>query len=299
MIVYAIFIALCVSVNTKPQLASFEKQAMSLVQNMLASNLDVQLPKRPFANWFNQLIGPSAGVVWQLTECGDRNNAENGMEKDLAACTEANAVLPDGRKVVVLISVGTFKKGLNGKPAFFSAVVERNDQLYQARKLSDLPEMMRKPERNERRPPDITALLRPVKLLPYAVYSWLPALNFKPAGSSFDEVKAPSPPPSSPPKPLNPQKVLEGVLQGNAITRAKPVYPASARSMNAYGKVEVKIIISEEGRVIEAKAISGHPALHNAAVEAAYKWVYKPTTLNGVAVKVESILTFNFAPGAQ
>jgi TonB family protein len=67
--------------------------------------------------------------------------------------------------------------------------------------------------------------------------------------------------------------------------------------MNAYGKVDVRVVISETGRVTEATAISGHPALRTAAVEAARQWVYKPATLNGAPVKMESVLTFTFAPG--
>jgi protein TonB len=69
--------------------------------------------------------------------------------------------------------------------------------------------------------------------------------------------------------------------------------------MNAYGKVEVRIVISETGQVIEATAVSGHPTLRSAAAEAAREWVYKPTTLNGVPIKVETVLTFTFASGSQ
>jgi len=69
--------------------------------------------------------------------------------------------------------------------------------------------------------------------------------------------------------------------------------------MNAYGKVEVQILISEGGQVIEATAISGHPALRTSAVDAAREWVYKPTTFNGVPTKVVTVLTFTFAPGSQ
>ena len=117
-------------------------------------------------------------------------------------------------------------------------------------------------------------------------------------GRQAGEETPPAPP--APPQGLQrPQKVSEGVLEGSVITRVKPVYPASARSMNAFGKVEVRIIISETGRVIEATAISGHPALLNAVLEAARKWVYKPTILNGIPVKVESVLTFIFTPGAR
>jgi len=78
-----------------------------------------------------------------------------------------------------------------------------------------------------------------------------------------------------------------------------PAYPLTARSMNAFGKVEVRIIISEGGQVIEATAISGHPALRTAARDAAREWVYKPTMFNGLPTKVETVLTFTFSPGSQ
>jgi TonB family protein len=69
--------------------------------------------------------------------------------------------------------------------------------------------------------------------------------------------------------------------------------------MNAIGKVEVEITISEIGLVVEATAISGRLALRSAAEEAARKWVFEPTTLNGAPVRVSSVLTFVFAPGEK
>src|SRR5215510_1795878 len=128
------------------QIEQFEKQALSSVQEMSASYFDAELSDRPFAIWFSQIIGPKAGVVWQLAECGERVVASKETGRDLPACAEVNAKLPDGRRVFVAISVGTFKKGLNGKPAFFSAVIEQNERLYPVRRLSDLPEMLRAPD---------------------------------------------------------------------------------------------------------------------------------------------------------
>jgi len=46
--------------------------------------------------------------------------------------------------------------------------------------------------------------------------------------------------------------------------------------------------------VIEAQVVSGHPLLRDAALQAARQWVFKPTELSGVAVKVQGVLTFNF-----
>jgi TonB family protein len=69
--------------------------------------------------------------------------------------------------------------------------------------------------------------------------------------------------------------------------------------LNATGTVEVEVTISEVGLVVEAKAVSGHLALRSAAVEAARKWVFKPTIFSGVPVKIKSVLTFTFGPGAN
>src|SRR5262245_32438231 len=49
----------------------FEKRAISSAQEMSASELDAALADRPFAGWLSEVIGPNAGVVWQLAECGD------------------------------------------------------------------------------------------------------------------------------------------------------------------------------------------------------------------------------------
>lgn len=54
------------------------------------------------------------------------------------------------------------------------------------------------------------------------------------------------------------------------------------------------MIISEEGRVIEAIAISGPELLREAAVQAAKQWVFTPTKADNVPVKVLGILTFKF-----
>ena len=112
--------------------------------------------------------------------------------------------------------------------------------------------------------------------------------------------QAAEPPPTPPPPSTQAlEQIPEGVSQSRAITKVKPEYPPTAKKMNATGTVEVEIIISEVGLVVEAKAISGHLALRDAAVEAARKWVFEPATLNGEPVRVKSVLTFFFAPNAK
>ncbi|MGH9802751.1 MAG: energy transducer TonB, partial [Blastocatellia bacterium] len=107
----------------------------------------------------------------------------------------------------------------------------------------------------------------------------------------------PPPPPQVRSEPGEAPKKINasgGVLQGNALKRVNPAYPPIAKAAKASGAVQVQVTISEEGRVIDATAISGHPLLRDAALEAARQWEFKPTELSGVPVKVQGILTFNF-----
>src|SRR5262245_9536658 len=66
----ALSLCLSASVAGSMQTESFEKQALSLVRATPASDLDAQLPPRPFGGWLEQVFGAQAGVVWQLAECG-------------------------------------------------------------------------------------------------------------------------------------------------------------------------------------------------------------------------------------
>ena len=93
-----------------------------------------------------------------------------------------------------------------------------------------------------------------------------------------------------------PGGVSKGITTGEVITKAQPVYPAIAKQANASGEVRVAIIIGENGQVVEAKAISGHPVLRSAAEDAARKWVFRPTLLDGKPVKQPGVLKFVFTP---
>jgi TonB family protein len=289
-------IALCVWLSVTTQSESFEKRAMSTVQQVSASSLDARLPNLPFIAWLNNVVGQEAGVVWQLAECGARAPGETGQ--DAPACAEVTALLPNGDTVIVGISVGTFKKGLVGEPAFQGALIKRDERLYQVRRLSDLPVMLRLPKGVPLTLPDLQAGQPGVDILPSTKYLLLTPLgqgndNSAPGFIAPDEAL---PPP--PPQPRLSRNSGEFV-DASVIKKAKPIYPAGAKTMGVSGKVEVKVVISEGGRVIEATAVSGHVALRAAAVDAARQWVFKPATLDGLPMRTESVLTFTFTPGDQ
>jgi TonB family protein len=87
-----------------------------------------------------------------------------------------------------------------------------------------------------------------------------------------------------------------GVLNGKAVNLPQPVYPSIARAAHASGTVAVKVVIDEEGKVIAAQAVSGHPLLFGASVKAARDAQFSTTKLNGKPVKEVGIITYNFIP---
>src|SRR5215813_12794437 len=299
-------------VAEKQSLSELEKRAVAGIQRILASEIDAELPRIPFANWFRQIVGPEAGVVWQLSECIESANAPPNSTADIRACVEVNTILPDERRVIVMITVGTFKRGMIGAPAFQLGVIEHREELYTVKRLRDLPKLLSAPGSLV----NIPAIKLPEVNMPkvrlttnYALIdlSW-PRNDSEPG--RLMEIEAPPPP--KPPSPAPPRqrkaapskesleapgkglKILGSVTWGGVISKAQPRYPPSARRFNASGPVDVQVTISEAGRVTEAKATSGHPLLRGAAEEAARQWVFKPATLKGVPVETQIVLTFVF-----
>jgi TonB family protein len=114
---------------------------------------------------------------------------------------------------------------------------------------------------------------------PTTVISGAPTETFDPTSDS-------NPPPKA--------QISGGVLNGRAAKLVKPIYPLEARAAGVYGAVEVQIVFNEQGKVIWARAINGHPMLRTASEDAARQSTFPPTTLSGQPVKVRGVVVYNF-----
>jgi TonB family protein len=70
-----------------------------------------------------------------------------------------------------------------------------------------------------------------------------------------------------------------------------------AKQIHLQGSVNVQIFLDETGRVISAKAISGHPLFVPEAQRAAMQARFSPTMIGDQAVKVSGVITYNFVLG--
>jgi TonB family protein len=111
------------------------------------------------------------------------------------------------------------------------------------------------------------------------------------------QAQDPTPPPPRTEKSGDIPKIVRksgGVLQNSAIKRVTPEYPPLASAARVSGPVVVEITVDEDGSVISARAVSGHPLLRDAAINAARGWMFTPTQLSGVPIKVIGTISFNF-----
>jgi protein TonB len=103
----------------------------------------------------------------------------------------------------------------------------------------------------------------------------------------------PTPPPAARPV----QKVVP--VGGNVKAPRRtyfvnPAYPPLARDAHIWGTVVVDAVIDEHGNVVQARVVSGHPLLIDAALKAVMQWKYEPTTLDGQPVSLELQVQVHF-----
>ncbi len=89
-------------------------------------------------------------------------------------------------------------------------------------------------------------------------------------------------------------RVSQGITQGLLLKRVQPVYPHQALQMRISGAVQLLAVIDKEGFISNLKVLSGDPILARAALDAVSHWRYKPYTLDGEPVDIETQLTVNF-----
>jgi len=127
-----------------------------------------------------------------------------------------------------------------------------------------------------------------------------PVLETTKIKSNTDEIDIPPPPvvkkPETPREAKKPTMVTRGVVNSIAVSLPKPPYPPPAKAISASGAVNVQVMIDEQGNVISAVAISGHPLLRATAVKAAKQAKFTPTILSDQPVKVTGMIVYNFVP---
>ena len=91
------------------------------------------------------------------------------------------------------------------------------------------------------------------------------------------------------------QPVEVGSLVVHATKTVAPTYPQTARTARVSGRVTVFLIVDERGGVEAVRRSEGPELLRRAAEEAARRWKFRPTIVNGQPARVTGSIQFNFA----
>lgn len=94
--------------------------------------------------------------------------------------------------------------------------------------------------------------------------------------------------------PLAGISVTGAEIDDKALSKPAPPYPPAARAARASGNVRVLVLVDESGKVSMTKAISGHPLLRPAAIEAAKQARFAPLLQDGKPTAFPGVLTYNF-----
>ena len=96
-----------------------------------------------------------------------------------------------------------------------------------------------------------------------------------------------------------PKMATGGILNSKATSLPAPAYPPAAKAVRAQGAVNVQVTVDEEGNVISASAVSGHPLLRAAAVKAAREAKFSPVMLSGQPVRFTGVVVYNFVAPSE
>jgi protein TonB len=93
---------------------------------------------------------------------------------------------------------------------------------------------------------------------------------------------------------IEPVAVPEITERALLIEQPSPAYPANARGQQ--GTVVLQVLIGRDGAVQDAKFLQGSLAFARAAIDGVKPWKFRPYTMNGRPVSVQTLLTMNFKP---
>ncbi|MGD0401832.1 MAG: TonB family protein [Candidatus Acidiferrales bacterium] len=94
-------------------------------------------------------------------------------------------------------------------------------------------------------------------------------------------------------------RVGGNVAAANLIHRVTPVYPNDAKKKHIQGTVLLHAVIAQDGTMKTVEYMSGPTELTDSAINAVKQWRYKPTSLRGELIEVDTTISVVFSLGKQ
>ncbi len=91
--------------------------------------------------------------------------------------------------------------------------------------------------------------------------------------------------------------VNSGVLNMKIVNELTPAYPQKAKEQKIQGRVEVQLLVNEDGEVIFASPLSGPEELWAESVRTSVSARFKPMRVAGKPVKITGRVILDFQNG--
>lgn len=142
--------------------------------------------------------------------------------------------------------------------------------------------------------PDVRPEIKPDIVMPPPIVP-VPSAS-APVAAAIETPPAPvaKPAPAAPAADPGPMRVDN--LSTNLLSGTPPAYPMSSRHKHEQGTVVLRLVISEEGRVIDVSVSksSGFSALDDAAVSSVKKWRWSRTIRDGRSISISGLVRIPF-----
>ncbi|HRH47074.1 MAG TPA: hypothetical protein PKY82_35840, partial [Pyrinomonadaceae bacterium] len=69
-----------------------QTEVINYAKQYLVSDIEPNVPKMKFADWFQQTVGKESKVEWDINDCGEQTGTPEDRGRDFPMCVAANAV---------------------------------------------------------------------------------------------------------------------------------------------------------------------------------------------------------------
>jgi TonB family protein len=124
-----------------------------------------------------------------------------------------------------------------------------------------------------------------------SILCWFAILALFPSALAQEPQAVPA---TANPAPPQRRLISEVTTSSLVLEKIPPKYPEAALMAHIEGAVVLRIVIDSSGAVQDVKAVSGDPALVDAATQAVRQWKYKPYQTDSGPSEIETFVTINF-----
>jgi len=122
--------------------------------------------------------------------------------------------------------------------------------------------------------------------IPSSLKSQMASMVPEASGNKAPETALPS---------IEPVNLPEATARALLTDQPAMAYPANAKAQ--HGTVVLQVLIGRDGTLQDAKFLQGSLAFARTAIDGVKQWKFKPYTMNGRPVSVQTLLTISFKPG--